>query len=53
MFKNLFKSSIKKAAENNINSIMDKQSQLEDKKNNIRSEMSKWGEKQKKKKNFP
>lgn len=53
MFKNLFKSSIKKSAENNISLITKKQSQLEDKKNDIRSEMSKWGEKQKKKKKFP
>lgn len=53
MFKNIFKSNIKKDAENSIKLIMDKQSQLEDKKNDIRSEMSKWGEKQKKKKNFP
>lgn len=53
MFKNLFKSSIKKSAESNINLIMNKQCQIEDKKNDIRSEMNKWGEKQKKKKNFP
>lgn len=53
MFKNLFKSNIKKTTENNINLIMNKKSQLENKKNDIRSEMSKWGEKQKKKKNFP
>lgn len=52
MFKNLFKSSVKKDTENNIHLIMNKKSELDTKKNNIKGEMSKWGEKQKKK-NFP